>query len=54
MILALLPPGAFIVAGFLMAGKNYIDNRMKEKAARAEKKEIVKGGKRVRTTGQIA
>lgn len=55
MILALLPPGAFIVAGFLMAGKNYIDNRMKEKAAaKADKKDIVKGGKRVRTTGQIA
>ena len=54
MILALLPPGAFIVTGFLIAGKNYIDNRMKENAAKAEKKEIVKGGKRVRTTGQIA
>jgi Na+-translocating ferredoxin:NAD+ oxidoreductase subunit E len=54
MILALLPPGAFIVTGFLIAGKNYIDNRIKEKAAKAEKKEIVKGGKRVRTTGQIA
>jgi Na+-translocating ferredoxin:NAD+ oxidoreductase subunit E len=55
MILALLPPGAFIVAGFLMAAKNYIDNRMKETAAAtADKKDIVKGGKRVRTTGQIA
>jgi electron transport complex protein RnfE len=54
MILALLPPGAFIVAGFLMAGKNYIDNKMKEQAAKADKKDIVKGGKRVRTTGQIA
>lgn len=54
-ILALLPPGAFIVVGFLMAGKNVIDNIMKEKAAaKAETKEIVKGGKRVRTTGQIA
>lgn len=54
MILALLPPGAFIVAGFLIAGKNYIDNRMKEKAAKENKQDIVKGGKRVRTTGQIA
>ena len=54
MILALLPPGAFIVVGFLMAGKNYIDNHIKEKAAaRAEAKEIIKGGKRVRTTGHI-
>ena len=55
MILALLPPGAFIVAGFLLAGKNFIDNRIKENAvANANKKDIVKGGKRVRTTGQIA
>jgi electron transport complex protein RnfE len=55
MILALLPPGAFIVTGFLLAGKNFIDNRIKENAvANANKKDIVKGGKRVRTTGQIA
>ena len=55
MILALLPPGAFIVTGFLLAGKNFIDNRIKENAvANANQKGIVKGGKRVRTTGQIA
>lgn len=54
MILALLPPGAFIVVGFLMAGKNLIDLNMKKRAqVKAGKKEIVKGGKRVRTTGQI-
>lgn len=54
-ILALLPPGAFIVVGFLMAGKNVIDSQLKKRAAaKAEAKEIVKGGKRVRTTGQIA
>lgn len=55
MILALLPPGAFIVVGFLMAGKNVVDAQLKKRAdAKAGAKEIVKGGKRVRTTGQIA
>lgn len=55
MILALLPPGAFIVVGFLMAGKNVIDAQLKKRAdAKTGTKEIVKGGKRVRTTGQIA
>ncbi|GGY68871.1 electron transport complex subunit E [Cellvibrio zantedeschiae] len=54
-ILALLPPGAFIVVGFLMAGKNVIDSQLRKRAdAKAGPKEIVKGGKRVRTTGQIA
>lgn len=54
-IIALLPPGAFIVVGFLMAGKNYIDNHLKEKAAaNASKQNITKGSKRVRTTGHIA
>jgi electron transport complex protein RnfE len=55
MILALLPPGAFIVVGFLMAGKNVIDSQLKQRAnAKAGAKEIIKGNKRVRTTGQIA
>lgn len=54
-ILALLPPGAFIVVGFLMAGKNVIDLHLKKRAeTKTGDKEIVKGGKRVRTTGQIA
>ena len=52
-ILALLPPGAFIVVGFLMAGKNYIDQQLKEKAA-AVSAPVAKGSKRVRTTGHIA
>ncbi|MET0355909.1 MAG: electron transport complex subunit E [Cellvibrio sp.] len=55
MILALLPPGAFIVVGFLMAAKNSIDSYLKEKAAaKRTPKEIIKGGKRVRTTGPVA
>lgn len=53
-ILTLLPPGAFIVVGFLMAGKNVIDLHMKKRAqAKMNSTDIVKGGKRVRTTGQI-
>ena len=55
MILALLPPGAFIVVGFLMAAKNVIDNHLKERAAaKLESTTATKGSKRVRTTGQIA
>jgi Na+-translocating ferredoxin:NAD+ oxidoreductase subunit E len=52
-IFALLPPGAFIVVGFLIAGKNGIDTILK---ARAEAKKLkpVKGSKRVRTTGTVA
>ena len=51
-ILALLPPGAFIVVGFLMAGKKYIGHRIKEKG-NSNAKEIVKASKRVRTTAHI-
>jgi electron transport complex protein RnfE len=52
-IFALLPPGAFIVVGFLIAGKNVIDARMKQRAE-AQKTDIIKGSKRVRTTGSVA
>ena len=53
-ILALLPPGAFIVVGFLMAGKNVIDLHMKQRAqSKANESEMIKGSKRVRTTGHI-
>lgn len=38
LLLAILPPGAFIVMGFIIAGKNWIDNY---RAARAEKPEKV-------------
>lgn len=54
-ILALLPPGAFIVVGFLMAGKNYIDIAAKHRASKkAEQQPQVKTSKRVRTTGHIS
>jgi electron transport complex protein RnfE len=52
-IFALLPPGAFIVVGFLVAGKNIIDAQLK-KRAEARKAQIIKGSKRVRTTGSVA
>jgi electron transport complex protein RnfE len=52
-IFALLPPGAFIVAGFLIAIKNIIDANLK-KRAEARKTETAKVSKRVRTTGSVA
>jgi electron transport complex protein RnfE len=52
-IFALLPPGAFIVVGFLIAGKNVIDAKLKARAD-AVKEQAAKGSKRVRTTGSVA
>jgi len=52
-IFALLPPGAFIVVGFLIAGKNRIDTHLKARAD-AKKAKPIKGSKRVRTTGSVA
>lgn len=53
-LVAILPPGAFIVTGFLIAIKNAIDSELerREKARRTEP--VVKGSKRVRTTGTIS
>lgn len=52
-LLAILPPGAFLVAGLLIAIKNSLDTLIKQRqAARVAKP--AKGAKRVRTTGQIA
>lgn len=52
-LVAVLPPGAFLVAGLLIAIKNIIDARIQAKLA-THKAEVQKGAKRVRTTGQIA
>ena len=52
-LVAVLPPGAFFVAGLLIALKNIIDADLKRREA-ARKAKPVKGAKRVRTTGQIA
>lgn len=52
-LVAILPPGAFLVVGVLIAIKNMIDAEVKRKQA-LRKEKAIKGSKRVRTTGQIA
>lgn len=52
-LVAILPPGAFLVLGLLMAIKNIIDARMAARAA-ALKEKVAAGSKRVRTTGAIS
>ncbi len=52
-LVAVLPPGAFLVAGLLIAIKNIIDAEiLRREKALSDKP--VKGSKRVRTTGQVA
>lgn len=50
-LVAVLPPGAFLVAGLLIAGKNAIDARNERR--RSSDIKTVSGSKRVRTTGKI-
>lgn len=52
-LVAVLPPGAFLVAGLLIALKNIVDDHVQKRAA-ASKTASEKGSKRVRTTGTIA
>jgi electron transport complex protein RnfE len=52
-LIAILPPGAFLVAGFLIAIKNAIDASIIKRQLAVKPKSIVKGAKRVRTTGVI-
>ncbi len=52
-LFAVLPPGAFVGMGFIIALKNIIDNRMK-RAAETKKENVVAGSKRVRVTGSIS
>ena len=52
-LVAVLPPGAFIVAGVLIALKNIIDKHLENRRL-AKKPANTKGSKRVRTTGQVA
>lgn len=51
-LVAVLPPGAFLAAGFLIALKNWIDAEL-EKRASLRKEPVVKGSKRVKTTSVI-
>jgi len=52
-LLAILPPGAFIFTGLIIAVKNIIDANIKARQD-ARKEKIVKGSKRVRVTGTIS
>ena len=51
-LLAILPPGAFIVLGLLIAGKNRIDEVLAERA-KAQQVEAPVQSRRVRVTGVI-
>ncbi len=51
-LVAILPPGAFMMLGLMLAIKNIIDAKVS--AAKAKQAVVVKGSKRVRTTGNIA
>jgi electron transport complex protein RnfE len=52
-LLAILPPGAFIFTGLIIAAKNLVDDRIK-KHQDALKESPIKGSKRVRVTGTIS
>ena len=52
-LFAVLPPGAFIGLGLIIAGKNVIDKRLKD-AAKRKDAESPKASRRVRTTGNVA
>lgn len=51
-LLAILPPGAFIFMGFIMAVKNIINKKLEDKA-KAKAAEQPRESRRVRTTGTI-
>ncbi|WP_237066668.1 electron transport complex subunit E [Microbulbifer guangxiensis] len=50
-LVAVLPPGAFLVTGMLIAAKNAIDASIERR--RSQQVKVVAGAKRVRTTGKI-
>ncbi len=52
-LVAVLPPGAFLVAGMLTALKNVIDDRVEHHRA-TKRAPVIKGAKRVRTTGTVS
>lgn len=52
-LFAVLPPGAFVGLGLIIAGKNVIDKRLKQAQKRKQAAEP-KTSRRVRTTGQVA
>ena len=52
-LVAILPPGAFIFTGLIIAVKNLIDGQLKARED-ARKEKPVQGSKRVRVTGTIS
>lgn len=54
MLFMILPPGAFIGLGLLIALKNGIDNHLKERRKASEPMPVAAGSKRVRVTGQVS
>lgn len=50
-LVAVLPPGAFLVAGLLIAAKNAIDAGIERR--RSQQVRVMPGSKRVRVTGKI-
>lgn len=52
-LFAILPPGAFVCMGLLIALKNIIDNELKQRAE-TKKMPVETGTKRVRVTGKIS
>ncbi|MYM64738.1 electron transport complex subunit E [Pseudomaricurvus sp. HS19] len=54
LLVAVLPPGAFVVAGMLIALKNVIDAEVEKREKARREAPAAKGSKRVRTTGTIS
>lgn len=52
-LFAILPPGAFVAMGLIIAVKNLIDTSLDKRAA-AKKERVEVGSKRVRVTGKIS
>lgn len=52
-LFAILPPGAFVAMGLIIAVKNLVDTYLDEKAA-ARKEDVEVGSKRARVTGKIS
>jgi electron transport complex protein RnfE len=52
-LFAILPPGAFVAMGLIIAVKNLIDTYLDDRAA-AKKERVEVGSKRVRVTGKIS
>lgn len=54
MLFMILPPGAFMGLGLLIAIKNGIDNHLKERRKAREPAPVASGSKRVRVTGNVS